>query len=360
MHTETGTGLPEKPLTELDPLLEAFEKRRQTFVRRILFANLLFFLFFFPIFVSLLLHPGERHSNLILTAVVAAVIWGLLNFIVSGHGRSEYLRDFKLQVIRPIVEAFGDRIRYSPFTHVSRHHLQRSRLFPRSVTHVSGGDHIKGFFKEVYFECSYIEAEERERLEGWLTMPAAPRGHDVKPAKRTVPVFRGFFMVAEFSKHFRGRTFIYDESDYNPSAIVQEMFEEKQRRRIRMDHPLFERTFNVYGSDEIETHYLLTHSMMERILRLRRLSGTAPMALAFSGGHFYLAVSRAGELFDVSLFRPTGAGQTKAYVSTVRDSLAIIEELRLNLRIWSKAEGERSGIERFLQRSGGMPGAFLF
>ena len=63
-----------------------------------------------------------------------------------------------------------------------------------------------------------------------------------------------------------------------------------------MDDPEFEKHFVVYGSDQIEARYILTHAMMKRLLDFQKRS-KAKLYVAFVGERIILAVATSHDHF---------------------------------------------------------------
>jgi hypothetical protein len=103
-----------------------------------------------------------------------------------------------------------------------------------------------------------------------------------------------------------------------------------------MDNPEFEKEFVVYGTDQIEARYILSHSMMQRILELKKKTAK-PLYLSFKNGQMYLAISYEKELFTPSIFKSLVEYKVALeYIKTLQLTLAIVTELKLNERLWSK------------------------
>jgi hypothetical protein len=56
---------------------------------------------------------------------------------------------------------------------------------------------------------------------------------------------------------------------------------------IRLDSPDFEKRFIVYGEDTVEAHYLLNHTVMERISELEK-SHRISLFITFTPGALYI------------------------------------------------------------------------
>jgi hypothetical protein len=73
--------------------------------------------------------------------------------------------------------------------------------------------------------------------------------------------------------------------------------------RVRLEDPVFEKAFEVYGSDQIEARFLLTPDFMERLLGLERTFQGKQLRCAFSGGEMLLAVAGKNLLESGSMHR---------------------------------------------------------
>ncbi len=80
-------------------------------------------------------------------------------------------------------------------------------------------------------------------------------------------VFRGTAIVIEFPKPFSGTTVVRRDKSAAGNAVEALTL---PWERVRLEDPEFERHFEVYGSDQIESRYLLTPAFMERLLAMHQ------------------------------------------------------------------------------------------
>lgn len=335
--------------SELYPRLVSYDNLRKKIIRKHLILNSILALLAIPflLYFSFSTEISDNANSLVTHFNFIIIPWFLIAVFYFLESTKDYEKNFKIEIIRPMIESMGAHLSYSPFTHIGSYHLQRSHLFEKKINFVKGSDHIKGRIDDVYFEFSHVEAYEIIKKEGWFSMPS-PYDSAVSDADRAM-VFSGFFMVAEFNKHFSDRTVIYSSGGMAQANPFTGLIEKNHLSRIHMDNPQFERSFNVYGGNSIETHYLLTHSMMERMLHLKTVVNNT-LFFSFSGGYLYIAVQFGEPIFNVSITRsPLRYGEAKRYFTLLQITLSIIDILHLDTRIWSKADGEHSDIERFLE-----------
>lgn len=152
------------------------------------------------------------------------------------------------------------------------------------------------------------------------------RGRDRDP----VQVFRGPLVISRFPKRARGRTLVVPDG----GAIGNFFWGlcDEDRRRVKLESPDFERAFAVYSTDQVEARYLLTPTVMERLLALeRRFPGL--MTVAFDGHEFLLALDDRRDWFpDPGPFRRlTDPALVREPLEELARLAEIVEILRLNL-----------------------------
>ncbi|HEV7499977.1 MAG TPA: DUF3137 domain-containing protein, partial [Vicinamibacteria bacterium] len=94
--------------------------------------------------------------------------------------------------------------------------------------------------------------------------------------------------------------------------------------------------FSGYASDAVEARYVLTPKTMERLVRLRQLTGRKLYA-AFDHRRVYVAVDNGTGAFEALAFGGDKAwAEIRGYAALFDTARAIVEELELNTRIWTK------------------------
>ena len=78
----------------------------------------------------------------------------------------------------------------------------------------------------------------------------------------------------------------------------------KDLKRVGLVDRRFEKTFEVFSSDQVEARYLLSPVFMERLLHLEELLRGKKARAAFAAGEILIAVE-GGNLFEAgSMFKP--------------------------------------------------------
>ncbi len=267
-------------------------------------------------------HP-EFFSALIVPILIIFLLIGsvLYRFTISG-----YAKDFKVRIIAPLIGAIDPHLLYNPDFAVSQSLFERSDLFKQTIDRYSGNDYVKGSVEGVPLEFSDVHAEYQTR--------------DSKGRTQWHTLFRGLFLVAEFNKHFKAKTVVLpDTAEKTFGSLIGGWLQSKNFTRddlIHLDDPEFEKHFVVYGSDQIEARYILSHSMMKRLLDFqKRLS--SPLFVSFVDNHIHVAIGVGKDLFEPTVFTSLlDYTQAMEYVNTLKNTIGLVEELKLNEKLWSK------------------------
>lgn len=308
--------------TELYDALRALEAEREKVKRQVLTA--LGILAAIALVVNAAIYLNCRCFTEAYILVSAGA--GLLATVGYRFLIRDYRAAFKEQIIRPLIGAIEAGLDYTPNASVPRTLFEFSHLFQSRIDRYRGNDLVRGSVEGISLEFSDIHAEHRTR--------------DAKGREHWTTIFRGLFIVADFNKHFQGRTLVLPDVAENLfGSFVGGMLQSRnftQDQLVRMDAPAFEKAFVVYGSDQIEARYILTHTMMERLLKLKRVTGS-DIFVSFHGEKIMIAVHYGKDLFEPTLFRSLlSAELALSYIKTLKSSIGIVEELKLNEKLWSK------------------------
>lgn len=259
-------------------------------------------------------------------SIVILIGFLLLGGVTYRLLTSGYAQDFKTKIITPLIHAIDQNLLYNPDFMISRHLFERSNLFQHSIDRYSGNDYVKGSIDEVPIEFSDIHAEYQTR--------------DSKGRTQWHTLFRGLFLVAEFNKNFKSKTVILpDMAEKSFGSLIGGWLQSINVSRddlIRLDDPEFENHFVVYGNDPIEARYILTHSMMKRILDFQKKI-SHPLFISFVQNHIHVGIGTGKDLFEPAVFTSLlDYKQAMEYVHTLRHTISLAQELKLHEKLWSK------------------------
>jgi len=230
---------------------------------------------------------------------------------------SDFRMRFKVELISPLIRFFGADLSYTPAECIRIDLFEASHLFGE-VDRLGGQDYIAGTAGKTKFQACEVCAQEESVTE--------KEDGSRKTSYNTV--FAGLFFVGDFNKEFSGSTIVMPQTAHNAWATTMGQL-------VKLEDPEFSRLFTVYSSDQILARYVLSPSLMRRIVEYR---GTTDrdIHLSFIDGVLYVAVKTGSDLFEPRLLSPVDAGQYMNAFDDFHMVLGIIEELNLNTRIWTK------------------------
>jgi hypothetical protein len=284
------------------------------------------------------------------------------------------LRDrFKREVIEPLVLHAAPGATYRPDGHVSARDFAGSGMFQVEPSRFTGDDLVQGRHGDVEIRFSELDV-----------------GYRDPSMERTGPrtAFKGLFFVADFHKDFEGFTIVrprrpglaksylgtsrvekYDAGmaltermmgpTWRPGAVRHGAVEP-----VELEDPEFAEHFDVLSTDQVEARYILSPGMMRRLLEFRRSAIRAREELSarlaarrkliqvidqseMENGMFFVSFARSNvyvakhhfrDLFEIDPKKPlTDRAQIETYAADLRFALGIVDDLALNVRIWSRA-----------------------
>ncbi len=308
---------------ELYPSLRELEKRRLYILSQLKWYGAMGAVLFIIVALWIGKNVGLSHPLMVSVVIGFAALASIsYRYMIRG-----YAKDFKAKIITPLIGAIDVHLLYNPDFAISQHLFTRSQLFKRDIDRYSGNDYVKGSIDGVSLEFSDVHAQYQTK--------------DSKGRTQWHTLFRGLFLVAEFNKNFKSRTVVLpDLAEKTFGNLIGGWLQSKNVSRdsvIQLDDPEFEKKFVVYGTDPIEARYILTHSMMKRIVEFQKKI-SYPLFISFVHNHIHIAIETKKDLFEPSVFTSLlEYKQAMEYVNTLNSTIGLVEELKLNEKLWSKS-----------------------
>ncbi|MCV9387390.1 DUF3137 domain-containing protein [Reichenbachiella ulvae] len=119
-----------------------------------------------------------------------------------------------------------------------------------------------------------------------------------KLADNTQYSYRGMFCWLNFKKKLNGHTVVLPK---NQKAKLDRWvsFNFREEQEVHLEDPRFTERFVVYGTDQVEARYVLSSSIMERVVSLNQ-KFDRPIMMSFENRQLYLAVENENGLFSFS------------------------------------------------------------
>jgi Protein of unknown function (DUF3137) len=305
----------------LYPVIQELEKERTQLKHRVLIVGVIYTIFVLLISISLF----GTYANLDMIIFAAFAYVGVGGFIYKFLIK-DYRSQFKEKVISPLITAMDENLSYISHMHVDPLHFSRSKLFNSQVDRVSGNDYVSGKIDGIKMQFSDFHAEKKHK--------------DSKGRTTWSTIFQGLFIVSEFNKNFHGTTIVLPDTAQSAFGdLIGSWLQSNNMTRgelVKMDDPEFEREFVVYSSDQIESRYILSHSLMKKLLLYKKRTGQ-DLFVSFTNKNINLAIAYNKDLFEPSVFHSLLKYKiAMEYTQTLHLAIGIVEELKLNTKLWSK------------------------
>jgi len=282
--------------------------------------------------VDLLMDIGGRLGVISGFICLAAVSYGYK--VVTR----EYVRDFKAKVIRRIIEFIDPGLTYLAEGHVSLERFHSSRIFRRHPDRLRGDDLVRGRLGRTDIEFSEVHAQ-------YKTETTDSQGTS---KRKYHTIFKGLFFAAGFNKEFAGKIVVLPDTAERLLGGIGGFIQSLNKTRgqlVKLEDPEFEKYFVVYGDDQIESRYVLSTSLVQRILDFRKKT-RRKVCFSFVGSEVFVAIPYRRSLFEPRVFgKITGFKGIREYFADLQLALGIVEDLDLNTRIWAGQDDTRQVAE---------------
>jgi hypothetical protein len=296
------------------PVLHELEAERQKLVRNFLLYMAGALVLAFPLFVFV--HPVAGAAPLII-AIVAY-------YIKFGQTISEKKNRFKQEIIGKTVTFLHGNLSYDHTRCIDKATYFRSKLYLENISRYNGDDLVSGTVGKTAIRFCELHTQQVR-----------------KSGKNTtvVTIFRGLFFIADFNKKFIGETFVLQDTAESTFGSLGTFFQKMNISRpklVKLEDIEFEKAFAVYGTDQIEARYILSTSLMQRIMEFRNKTGKN-ISLSFIDSNVFIGIPVARDLFEAPMFTTlVNYSMIAEYYNYLALCIGIVEDLDLNTRIWTK------------------------
>ncbi|MGV0106763.1 Galanin [Nostoc sp. DSM 114160] len=148
---------------------------------------------------------------------------------------------------------------------------------------------------------------------------------------RTSTIFKGLFCKVKFHKSLQTVTIV------QPKVINANIhaLNHAKKQVIKLEDPEFSKMFTVYGDDQIEARYVLSTSLMDKIVNFRKKTNRN-IYISFVDDMIYIAIEEAVEnnIFDPNLYKIVlSFAPLREYFESLNLMLGIVEDLNLDRHI---------------------------
>lgn len=307
--------------SSLKPDLEIIDRERRKVNSRIITI-----IAFTAVAISLeiILIPSEAE----MLKGIIPFLTGFAGLVVTGVASKDYRKEYKNKIIARISGFLDEKLIYTPGGSVSFQDFLKSEIFPLRCDQFKGEDHFRGKIGRTDIEFSEVTAKHKN---------TSHNGSNQKD--EYITIFKGLFIIADFNKHFKTHTLVLPDTAeklFGKFGQTLQSVGTGKKKLVRLENPEFEKEFCVYGEDQVEARYILTPSLMERILAYRK-KWDSRISLSFCDSKVYIAINMNKNLFETRLFKPLAdydfIEENLRFLILITE---IVEDLNLNTRIWTK------------------------
>lgn len=297
-----------------NPYIQELDKKRKSIVLNL---KIVLFVLTAVLFV-LIYYLKPDFVGIIQLVAVEAGVFAVLYYLIIKN----YRREFKEKVVYSLVSLFGDNFKYFPEDKINSVKYDLSGLFLIPYDKYEGEDYVKGSLKNVAFEFSDIHTEYKTT--------------DSKGRTQWHTIFKGTFFLSEFNKSFKGIVLVYpDYSERFLGSVANtfQKFNSNGLEFVKMDSPEFEKEFKVYSNDQILARYVLSTSLMEKILKFKK-AVNRPIYLSFRHNMMFVAIS-GNNNFEPPVFKSlSDYGYVENMLKSFYYIAKLVEMLSLERKIW--------------------------
>lgn len=299
---------------QLKPLVDGFEEHRQIqlteYSKRS--AKVKIGLIFFALIALAIWTSNLRpYFNFLLIVMLGA--FGIFSTWARRPIR-EFQGGIKHTIFPKLVKYFGEEFEFLSRPNWLPKDLQTFSILP-DYDDDKSEDQIDGVYKGVPFRL----------METHLSCESS----DSNGRRDLDTVFRGMLLLFTFNKPFAGKTIVKQDR-----GVFSKWFKGSSSgmERVLLEDPVFEKQFDVYSTDQVESRYLLTPSFMERLLSLTKVLGGKGVTCSFYNNQLLMMVSSSKNRFEAgSIFEQvTFEYETAEFFKELKQIFSVIETLKLN------------------------------
>ncbi|MDT8411266.1 MAG: DUF3137 domain-containing protein [Vicingaceae bacterium] len=153
-------------------------------------------------------------------------------------------------------------------------------------------------------------------------------------------LFKGIFISAKFNKLLNYRTIILPKNRITRKRKLRFNLQNilNQGHIINLENNKFNELFVVYGEDEIETRYVLSSSMMEKLIAYQEKLNN-DVAFSFVENRMYAGIYSSTNHFEPSISKPlNNKSQILQHFEMYKIITDLVLDLDLKLRLWDKLD----------------------
>lgn len=258
---------------------------------------------------------GVADNSAIQGLVLSLISFPFLASIINYYFTRGHNKTYKARVVPELVNTVIPGAQYTPKGLIQKKDLKESRLYNfKKGKCCSSEDSITGRIGKTDFLFSEVRITHQE--------------DDGNGSSDTVYDLTGFVFVADFNKYFKGHTVL--SSNKKNLDIDTGMF--SSLKRCVLEDINFEKLYTTYTTDDQQARYILSPGLQHRIMELNSFFNYREMGISFFDDKMMILLDSNTDHFEVK-YNLESVKRDLVALSLLCD---IVEQMNLDLRIWSK------------------------
>lgn len=247
--------------------------------------------------------------------LILVIIVGLIFAGIGFAQFSSVVKKFKSDYLKELISEWIEDGYYDPKRGLSPAQVYHCE-FLKKADRFHSEDLLTGKIDGVRFEASDVQLQER-------------RQRQTKNGTQTyyVTYFKGQMYVFDFNKDFEGYLQVLENQ--RPQS-------RRKYERVKLESIEFNKKFNTYSTNQHTAFYILTPQFQERLMALER-AHPGKIGFSFVDNQLHMAINNNKSNFTIHIFRRIDEALIKAFKEDLQVLYNIIDELKINKRIFKEA-----------------------
>ena len=255
--------------------------------------------------------------------LILIFMFGTIVITKIKHNKLKKIHGQYKQTILPyILNLIDNSLVYNVHKGHSKEEFKSTEMYNNNIDTYKSGDLIEGIVNNTSIKISHIFAERVEE----------ETDSNGNSSTTYHTIFSGIFVTLDFNKYFKGKTRLHTKGRVsNSEPSMWTLF--SNYNKITLENSDFNNLYKVITTDEQQAYYILSPSLMERLIKLYQ-SSKSGIGIAFINNMMYIG-------FESSSFLEINPDDNikqsiKQLYLEIKSIIDIIDELNLNNRIWTK------------------------
>lgn len=289
--------------------LTSIEQRRLEIAQKYKKHILVGVLTLIPAIISVALGAINQLTALIIIGIVVFIV-SIFFFGQASAEASKFRKIIKRELIHALLAEEFDDVIYDPKSSIPVSRINGTGTIKRP-DRFYGEDYIKGSYKGVGFEVSDVDLKER--------VEHRDKNGNVHVSYETY--FKGRWYIYKFQKHF----------DQVLKVVEGRGSYVNRKNLVKFDTESieFNKKFDIFATSQEFGFYLITSSMIEKLLELEKLH-RGSILYCFMNNELHIGVNDRKNYLEFKLKTPINEETLGIFMSDIELIPAIINEFRLD------------------------------